>query len=582
VTTKVIIAVGDQGLAQQVQSLLLEMEDVDVSYLATSHDELTDAVLRDVADVVLVHEELGPHPVLPLMRDLTLRRPATAVLLVAKEPDAELVSAAMEAGARGLVTLPLTFEQVQARIAAAAEYAGRIRRAMSAGPGHAGEDGAGGGRARVVAFAGAKGGVGVTTLTSHLALDLARTLPGVEICLVDLDLEKGDVPGILEVRHRIGIGDLAKVADDLSPVAVADSVSRHESGVDLLLAPPDIRDVEVVTPRALRLVMSALRQEYDVLLVDLGSHVTPAQATVVELADEIVLVVTPDVAAVRGIRRTINAWESLGVTKESEVRILVNRTSRQTTVSMETVRQLTKANVLATGVPAAFRRLEPALNARDPMQVGQSTWWATLRQVGREIGMVPSRYRAAARRYAPPEAAVGARPPSGQPEPPAAPAAASRRPARGRKAPTPTGAPEPASAAPSVSASPGGAAPPGRAPARGSLRRSRRGDRGALTLESLALLPLFGLVAAVVWHVAIFGAGTALQANASAAAARAAGIGDDPQQAAEQSLPSFLADDVTARSTGGGVTVTLDISDAVGFPGLPTELTTSRSVVSEP
>lgn len=563
-TTKVIIAIGDQGLAQQVQSLLLEMEDVDVAYLATSHSELADAVLRDTADAVLVHEELGPGPVLPLLRDLTLRRPATAALLVAKEPDAELVSAAMEAGARGLVALPLTFEQVQARITAAAEYSARIRRAMAAGPGVAVDDG--GGRARVVAFAGAKGGVGVTTVASHLALDLARTMPGLEICLVDLDLEKGDVPGILEVRHRIGIGDLAKVADDLSPVAVADSVSRHESGVDLLLAPPDIRDVEVVTPRALRLVMAALRQEYDVLLVDLGSHVTPAQATVVELADEIVLVVTPDVAAVRGLRRTVNAWEALGVTKESEVRVLVNRTSRQTTVSMETVRQLTKATVLATGVPAGFRRLEPALNARDPMQVGQSAWWATLRQVGREIGMVPSRYRAVARRYAPagdqggsgePSSAPGSRPAPAAPTAPAAPAA--------QPAPVPEATPAPT-----------------RTGGRPRPRRPRRGERGSLTIESIAIIPLFAVVAAIVWHVSLYAAGTALQASAAAAAARAAGVGQDPQAAAEDAVPDFIAPDVQVSSSSGSVEVTLDISGTLRFPGLPTELTTKRSVVSEP
>jgi pilus assembly protein CpaE len=578
----VIIAIGDQGLAQQVQSLLLEMEDVEVSTLATSHAELTDAALRDTADAVLVHEELGPGPVLPLLRDLTLRRPALAALLVAKEPDAELVTAAMEAGARGLVTLPLSFEQVQTRIVAAAEYSGRIRRALSAGPGTAVDDTAG--RARLVAFAGAKGGVGVTTLAAHLALDLARTVPGLEICLVDLDLEKGDVPGVLEVRHRIGIADLAKVADDLSPVAVADSVSRHVSGVDLLLAPPEIRDVEVVTPRALRLVMAALRQEYDVLLVDLGSHVTPAQATVVELADEIVLVVTPDVAAVRGMRRTVNAWESLGVTKESEVRVLVNRTSRQTTVSMETVRQLTKANVLATGVPAGFRRLEPALNARDPMQVGGSAWWSTLRQVGREIGMVPSRYRGAARRPAT-DAARTRRPepPPAEP-PPAEPPLAEPPPASAVPDPVPaaTAAGTPVAGGPPMPGSAGAGTGPAETAGVGTRRRTRRGDRGSLTVESIAALPIFGVIAAIAWHAALYGAGSALQANAAAAAARAAGIGEDPQAAAEEALPSFLAPDVSVRRSSGSVTVTLDISGTLGFAGLPTELTTSRSVVPEP
>ena len=115
---RVVIAAGDQGLAQQIQTALLEMDGVEVAQLATTGQELSRAVMENRADIVLVHEDLSPGPVLSLIKELTLRRPATAVLLVAREADTDTVTAAMEAGARGLVALPLSFEQVQARIRA--------------------------------------------------------------------------------------------------------------------------------------------------------------------------------------------------------------------------------------------------------------------------------------------------------------------------------------------------------------------------------------------------------------------------------------------------------------------------------
>ncbi len=589
---RAVIAAADQGLAQQIQSSVLEMSDAEVAAIATTSDELTEAILRDDADVALVHEALGPEPVLGVMRDLNVRRPAIAMLLVAADADADLVTSAMEAGARGLVSLPLSFEQVDLRVRAAAAWSQQVRRMLAAGPaGFAYEDS---GRGRVVVVGGAKGGVGVTTIATHLSLDVARSVTSLRICLVDLDLEKGDVPGLVEVRHRIGISDLAKVADDLSPGTVADAVTRHESGVDFLLAPVDVRDVEAVTPQALRQVISALRQEYDLVLIDGGSHTTPAQATAVELADEIVLVVTPDVAAMRGMRRTINAWESLGVVKESDVRVLVNRVSKQVTVSPDTIRQLTKATVLPVGLQAGYRRLEPSLNTRHPLDVRHPSWWADLRRVGREIGLVPPEH-ASSRRTASP-APRGRR--ALQPAPPNGRDVAdvvSETPRRGTPSPVPAVTnPEPADAdyvgTAAADADPAGARPNGghRRPSRRTLRREARfiGEDGSAAIESLAMVPLVAVLAAIVWYLGVYGVTAALQANAADAASRAVAIGEDPQSAAEQAVPDRLARGVSVSSGGGSVTVTLDVAGILPgvplLPGLPRDVTTSRDVVREP
>lgn len=535
--TRVIIAAADQALARAVQASLLEIEDVELVSVVTTTAELTQAVLREDADVVLVHDLLGPDPALPLLRDLGIRRPGTASLLMTASSDADTLTAAMDVGARGIVALPLSFPQLQARLTAAAQWSTQIRRMITAGPTTT-SSGPGAGRARIVGLAGSKGGVGVTTLVTHIALDIARTVPSLDVCLIDLDLEKGDVPGLVEVRHRIGVADLAKVADDLSSGTVADAMTRHESGVDMLLAPADIRDVEAVTPRAFRQVVAALRQEYDLVLLDLGSHVTPVQATALELCDEVVMVVNPDVSSLRGMRRTFNAWESLGVFKETDVRILLNRQSKQVTVSLDTVRQLTRASVLQTTVPASFRRLEPALNSRDPLEVRHSQWWDDLRSVGREISLV------------------------GQPSP--------RRQDTVR----------PAQPAPAAEAGP---------PARGGRKARRAAEAGSASLELVAMLPVFALVALVVWHVAVLGYASVLQSAASSVAAREYSMtadAGDAQDAARERLEDYYdTSEIQVTSDGGGtVTVSVGVPDVAGLliPGLPTTISSTRSVVMEP
>lgn len=521
-TTRVVIATEDQALGQELQRTVLELEDTEVAYIATSSDELRQVLLRTDADVAVVDELLGPEPVLSVFRDMSVRRPATALLLATKAADAEALTNAMEAGAKGIVTLPVTYAQLEGRVVAGAAWSAQMRRILAQGAAGAGFDDDTG-RGRLVGVAGCKGGVGTTTVVTHLALDVARTVPSTTVCLIDLDLEKGDVPGHVELRHRLGIADLAKVADDLSAGTVADAMTQHESGVDILLAPPDIREVESITPTALRQIVAALRRQYDLVLVDLGSHATPAQATVLELVDEVVLVVNPDVAAMRGMRRTINAWESLGVTKEQDVRVLVNRQSKQVTVSAETIKQLTKATVLPVGLPAGFRRLEPALNSRDPLAVRNPAWWSGLRALGKEISLVPTE---------------------------------TRRPAA--------------------------ADPPEE---RRSRRRQAR-ERGSITLESLGAVPLLAALGLLMWHLAMFGAGAVLQSHAAATATREASLGrtiDQVEAAARNSLPDAFGREVTVSRAADGLEVTMGIPGFVdGFLGLPTEITTTRTVVEEP
>ena len=81
------------------------------------------------------------------------------------------------------------------------------------------------------------------------------------------------------------IADLAKISEDLTARAVADTVVVHSSGLHLLLAPDEIRDTEYVTPEAVRRIIGQLRTLYHLVGVDVGSAITTTQAAAVESAD---------------------------------------------------------------------------------------------------------------------------------------------------------------------------------------------------------------------------------------------------------------------------------------------------------
>lgn len=545
-THTVVVGCADQALSYELRSRIAEMTEFSVEFVAETTSELVSAVMRLRPAVVLLHDRLGPGDVVDTMRDLSLRRPATAHLVVTGDAEPETYATAMAAGARGLLSYPFSFEEVQARMADALEWSSTMERLM-ADRGD-GKDVSDQGRAVVVAVTGAKGGVGTTTVAVHLALDVVRQVPGHKVLLLDLDLEKGDVGWLLDARHRVSIADLAKVADDLSPRTVLDAVVPHESGVQLLLTPLDVREVEDVTPQAVRRILSLLRQQYDLVVIDGGSHVTPVQATAVEAADEVVVVVTPDVLALRTLRRVLQSWEDLPVRKPETVRVLLNKVSRQDEVQPETVRRLAQSPVVSVALPAMFRKLEQAVNNRDPLLVKEQAWWTAVRAIGREVGVVrvPERQGVAAQVV---EQARRDR------------SSGRRRGLRRRSEPLD----------PEVTAPPPG---PGPGPDR---------ERGSITVETVGVLPAVFLLVALLWQLVLVGATFVWTGHAASAAATAVSVGDDPGQPARDRLPASMRNDV--RVSGEDVQpVRVSVAVPLFAPGLlrgPWQVTVEREVVRE-
>jgi pilus assembly protein CpaE len=290
-----------------------------------------------------------------LVREVALRFPAVGVILVTTDASPGLFQAAMDSGARGLIALPLSYEELAVRVQAVAAWSVGVRRHL----GHGGDvfTGVGG---TVVTVSGAKGGVGATLAAIQLAL--AAQASGRSVALVDMDLQTGDIASFLDVQFRRSVVDLAAITD-ISPRVLADAVFRHDTGLALLLAPGEGERGEEVTDRAARQIVSALRSRYEVVVIDCGAQMSGASAAAVEMADTALLFTTPDVVAVRAAKRTVRMWDRLQIRKAEETTIVVNRHTRGTEIQPPLIQRITGTAVAATAIPANFKELQGAVDA---------------------------------------------------------------------------------------------------------------------------------------------------------------------------------------------------------------------------
>lgn len=382
-TVRLLLGVADSGLAAALRTQVGELTEIEIVRVEPTSADVVSAAGQDPSlDVVLVHQGIDGVSAMDLIRELAMRHPHLAVVVVADDTSAAIYGMAMEAGARGVVSTGSSQAELQSRIGSAAEWSKTMRRHFdpaSTGvmPTRMGE---------MTAVCGAKGGTGATTLTIQLALRAVADKQ--QVCIVDLDLQKGDIPSYLDITHRRSIADLVATAAELDGVILGEALYVHRDGPHVLLAPPEGEQAEDVSARAARQILSGLRARYDVVIVDCGTYLTEANAVAIELSDNVLVAVTPDLPCLRAAQRLGKMWERLQIRKRDDMSVVLVRADRKNEVQPDFVRRILGLPMLKTTIPAVFRSLEEAANTGSPKAVDNGDYRKAVTAVAREIGLV--------------------------------------------------------------------------------------------------------------------------------------------------------------------------------------------------
>lgn len=356
--TSIVLATDDEALREHVELVVDESADLVLAAVVPDLDRLAEALAASDVDVLLLDERMTRVSLRDTVRDASTANPFAGVVVLTPESSertsAERYAAALEAGARSTISFPSSLDDLRTRVQQAADW-GRSLRAHVGG-----DQGRTSSRGRLVALTGAKGGVGTSVLASLLAREALASAPSV--CLVDADLRGGTLGFYADVTARRTLADLAEVASDLTGRSIREVAVEHECGLVLVLAPEEVERAEDLTADVARAVFSHLRSHFDVVVVDCGSDLDEARAMVIELADEVVLVTSTDVVALRAARAALATWERLSVRTPAAVRLVLNRVSRKVEVQPDLVSRVIGLPV-AVAVPAAFAALEAPLNA---------------------------------------------------------------------------------------------------------------------------------------------------------------------------------------------------------------------------
>ena len=296
--------------------------DVEVAGTASSGAEAITQATKLLPDVILMDINMPDMDGIAATERLSSQVPTAAVVMMSVQGEADYLRRSMLAGAREFLVKPFSSDELTASIrqvySREKEKAGRAvitAAALNAEPAELGS---------VVAVFSPKGGVGRTTIAVNLAI-VAATELNKKVVLVDGSFQFGDVAVLLNLNPKDK--SMFELVSDLEAGGDVDAVDTytvtHSSGIRVILAPPSPEMADAITPAGVKRVVEALRQRYELVVIDCAAWFNDTTLGILDLADIVLVVLTLEITSIKNIRLFLEVAEKLGY--EDKIRLVLNR-----------------------------------------------------------------------------------------------------------------------------------------------------------------------------------------------------------------------------------------------------------------
>lgn len=342
-----VLIVDDIAESRDNVAKLLRFEpDVQVVGMAEGGQEGIDLAFKLEPDVVLMDINMPDVDGITAATRVSSRLPNTAVIMMSVQNEPDYLRRSMLAGAREFLAKPFSLDELIDSIRHVHQLAQSNRRASVETTILHRDSPSRGKRAHVVSVFSLKGGVGRSTIAANLAIALHQGGDR-EVGLVDGNLLYGDLGVMLNLTDNKTIADIVKHYQTMDRDLVSDVLVTHNSGVRVLLAPPDPQQGEQVTPDHLRQVMQHLTAMHDVVVVDTRPSFDENTIALLDMSDQIVLVLTMELTAIKAAKHYLELCDLLGY-DDDKIVLTLNRATVNAGIPVADVASSLKGEIAAT------------------------------------------------------------------------------------------------------------------------------------------------------------------------------------------------------------------------------------------
>ena len=281
---------------------------------------------------------------------ITYRNKNCVILVSSVNVNTDLVLQAMRAGAREFLTQPVMIEDLSTALKKAKILL---------------ENDDGNTIGQIISIFSNKGGIGKTTIAANLALKIAE-LTEKRVCLVDLNLQLGDVTTFLDVNPSFDISYVVTHLSRIDESFLLSSLEKYKNKELYILAdPPNVEQAEEISSEDITSVLSMLKEMFAYIIVDTSSSFDIKTLTCLDISDAILLISMVNLPSIRNCQRCMDLFQRLEY-KTDKIKLVVNRYNDDEEITIDDVEDALGHEVFWK-IPNSYFAVMSAINKGVPI-----------------------------------------------------------------------------------------------------------------------------------------------------------------------------------------------------------------------
>lgn len=303
------------------------------------------------------------------IRELRHEDPALIMIVMAESVTANVLRAAMRAGVSDVIEAPLTEDKIEQAISQFSSDVSRLRAGAVTGGGEKRREGG-----QVITVMSAKGGSGKTVTATNLAVLLAKQ-PDVTVCLVDADLQFGDVCLVLQLEPKFTIVNAAAELHRLDEELLTSILTPHPSGLKVLAAPLEPAFADDITTPGLLEIVDQLNKMFDYVVIDTASMLDELLLSLLERSDQALMVVDMDLPSVKNAKLALETLRLLKY-QTGNIKLVLNRSNSKARLDDREIEGALKSEIEAripsdASVAASVNEGRPVVESQPKSKVAK-------------------------------------------------------------------------------------------------------------------------------------------------------------------------------------------------------------------